>query len=235
MSTSRSPSTDPDPAHPPTRLDGEAILRAAEEVLHAEGLGRLTMRRVGAQLGADPTALYRHFRNKDALIVALADRAFGRVSAPDPEATWQEELRRLSREVRRVYETHAEFASALARQAESTPNLERIAERSLAIFARAGLAPADAARAYALLVNLIAGTGLYYATAQLGQVDDELRAAERRAYAALPAERFPHAIAAAPHLFPDPEAVFATSIEMFIDAVTRGFFGTDATPEPEAS
>ena len=36
------------------------------------------------QLGADPTAIYRHFRDKDELVVELADRAFGSLPVPDP-------------------------------------------------------------------------------------------------------------------------------------------------------
>ena len=34
------------------------------------------MRRLGAELGVDPTAVYRHFRYKDELLVAMADRMF---------------------------------------------------------------------------------------------------------------------------------------------------------------
>ena len=34
------------------------------------------MRRIGTELGVDPTAVYRHFRNKDELLTCLAERIF---------------------------------------------------------------------------------------------------------------------------------------------------------------
>jgi len=56
------------------RLDRERILDAVERIVTTEGLPTLTMRRIGTELGVDPTAVYRHFRNKEALLDALAER-----------------------------------------------------------------------------------------------------------------------------------------------------------------
>jgi AcrR family transcriptional regulator len=72
------------PADQAARLDPELFLDAAERVVRAEGLGALTMRRIGVELGADPTAVYRHFASKDALLTALA----GRCSPPSPWSIW---------------------------------------------------------------------------------------------------------------------------------------------------
>lgn len=40
----------------------------------AHGLASLSMRVLGAELGVDATALYRHFPNKDSLVEAMVDR-----------------------------------------------------------------------------------------------------------------------------------------------------------------
>src|SRR5690349_23085020 len=74
-------------------LDRERILTAAEAIVAREGVGKLTMRRIGAELGADPTAVYRHFRNKDELLTQLADRMFGTLPESDPDLDWRERLR----------------------------------------------------------------------------------------------------------------------------------------------
>lgn len=43
----------------------------------AHGLASLSMRVLGAELGVDATALYRHFPNKDSLVEAMVDRMLG--------------------------------------------------------------------------------------------------------------------------------------------------------------
>src|SRR5688572_1534829 len=56
-------------------LTPEAIVERALEFIEREGTGALTVRRLGAELGVDPTAFYRHFRDKDDLVLACMDRA----------------------------------------------------------------------------------------------------------------------------------------------------------------
>lgn len=51
------------------------ITHAATNIYAAEGPKGLTMRRVAAAIGVTAAALYRHFRNKDALLDAVADAA----------------------------------------------------------------------------------------------------------------------------------------------------------------
>ncbi len=57
-------------------LSRERILATALEIADAHGPDALTMRRVATELGVDPMALYRHVRNKDALLDGVVD-AFG--------------------------------------------------------------------------------------------------------------------------------------------------------------
>src|SRR5215475_9152786 len=58
---------------PRAQLDPETILDAATR-LAAGSLEPLTVRRLGQELGSDPTAIYRHFRNKDAIVRNVLDR-----------------------------------------------------------------------------------------------------------------------------------------------------------------
>jgi AcrR family transcriptional regulator len=68
------------------RLDRERILDAAEAIAQREGVGKLTIRRIGAELNADPTAIYRHFRDKQELLSELADRFLARCPSTTPHA-----------------------------------------------------------------------------------------------------------------------------------------------------
>ncbi|HEY4003740.1 MAG TPA: TetR family transcriptional regulator [Pseudonocardia sp.] len=47
-----------------------------------EGLGGLTMRKVAAEVGSAPTALYHHVRNKEELLLALLADHAGRMPQP---------------------------------------------------------------------------------------------------------------------------------------------------------
>jgi len=49
----------------------DRILAAAKNVLDGEGLPGITIRKVAAQAGVSPMAMYRHFQDKGALLNAM--------------------------------------------------------------------------------------------------------------------------------------------------------------------
>ena len=58
-----------------------AILASAGQMILEEGIESLTLRRIGARLGVSRTALYRHFKNKEALLAKLACEGFVALTA----------------------------------------------------------------------------------------------------------------------------------------------------------
>jgi len=213
------------------RLDAERILGAAEAIARREGVGKLTMRRIGAELGADPTAVYRHFRNKDELLGQLADRMFGTGAEVDPALTWRERLRFEFREGMNRYRSHPDLAMLLAVQPDDTPSLQRIAEKVLRTLTDLGLSDADAARMFQVIENHVVGTGLYYALIEDAR-DPRLRDpdAMRRVYAGLPEDSFPAVVRVAPHLFPELDASFDLGTDLILDAIER--LAVHGSPEP---
>jgi AcrR family transcriptional regulator len=202
------------------RLDREMIVDAAQRVLADEGLSQLTMRRIGMELGADPTAVYRHFRSKQELVTELADRAFMSLPEPDPALPWQERLRRFMTAALALYRSGPDFAIQLSHQDDDTPGLRRIAEISLGILAEAGLDPRERAVAYQLLTNYVVGSGLFISQLTLDDLPGTLPAV-RRAYGALPPDEYPRCVESAPHLFPDMDEAFGLGVDMFIHAIER--------------
>lgn len=73
----------------------QAILRAASELLTAEGYEALSLRRVAESAGYTATTIYRHFPDKDALLYAVTEEGFRLLTArlasaggePDPFAS----------------------------------------------------------------------------------------------------------------------------------------------------
>jgi AcrR family transcriptional regulator len=217
------------PASARPRLDRERILSAAQAIADAEGVAAVTLRRIGAELNADPTAVYRHFRNKDELLAGLADRLFGTLpEREDDSAGWRDTLKAELRHAMNRYRRHPDLALLLAVQPDDTPSLQAIADRILGLLLQRGLAPQDAARYLQVIENHVVGTGLYYAAN--GQTLRDVPAM-RRAYALLPAATHPHAAAAAPHLFPDLDASFDLASDAILDAIEAL---ADATPTTNA-
>jgi AcrR family transcriptional regulator len=52
------------------------ILQAAKRLFIADGVGNATMRRIAAEVGVSPTALYLHFVDKEAILRAIAEDYF---------------------------------------------------------------------------------------------------------------------------------------------------------------
>ena len=205
------------------RLDQELILDAAARIVGAEGLKALTMRRIGAELGADPTAVYRHFRNKEALLTCLAVRLFSTEPELDPRDSWQDRLRSLVEHAFERYRAHPDLGILLARQPDDIPPLVRIRELTLDLLVNgAGMELERAVMMSHLLENHVVGCGLFFAVSEYARdprVNDA--AALRRAYALLPDEVAPLASAAAPYLFPDPISTFRATTELLIAVIER--------------
>ncbi len=70
-------------------LSREQIVRATVELLDAEGMEALSMRKLGAKLGAGATSLYWHVANKNELLELAMDEVFGAVRIPASES-WRE-------------------------------------------------------------------------------------------------------------------------------------------------
>ncbi|MDF9714871.1 TetR family transcriptional regulator [Nocardioides sp. ChNu-153] len=69
------------------------VVARAVDVLDRYGLGDLSMRRLGAELGVRPSALYHHFPSKQALLAAVADEILARARfEPDLAAPWDAQV-----------------------------------------------------------------------------------------------------------------------------------------------
>ena len=210
-----------EPAGRGVRLDREVIVRAAQRVLDEEGLPGLTVRRIGTELGADPTAIYRHFRDKDELVAELADRVFLSAPIPDPALPWQTRLREMLHSALDLYRHNPGFALQLSAQSDDTPGLQRIAESVLGVLADAGLGPRERAVVYQLVTNYAVGSGLFISQLTLDDWGPETMPAVRRTYGALPPAEYPHCVESAPFLFPDQDDVYGLGVDMLVAAIEK--------------
>lgn len=61
------------------------IVEVALSILSEEGADAVTMRRVAADVGVTPMAIYKHHANREALLKAVADAGFRRMAATRSE------------------------------------------------------------------------------------------------------------------------------------------------------
>ncbi|CAM03950.1 TetR family transcriptional regulator [Saccharopolyspora erythraea NRRL 2338] len=76
------------------------VVRRAITVLDEYGLESLTMRRLAAELGVQPSALYHHVPNKQTLLAAVADEILGRGRRPRRARQWDRRVVEVCRELR---------------------------------------------------------------------------------------------------------------------------------------
>jgi AcrR family transcriptional regulator len=212
-------------AAPRAPLSRDAIVEAALRLVDAEGLEATSMRRVAEDLGTAPSALYWHVRNKHELLQFVLDRVVGEIELPevDPER-WQEQLKLLAREMRRVLTNHRDIARVTLGSIPVGPNILRVIEWMHELLRRAGLPD----RTVALFGDLAAlYVGAYAFEESIGLASptgedlppEQVLAMLGEFWASLPPERFPHTLALTNELFAGgPDERF----EFGLDVIVRG-------------
>src|SRR5450759_4882179 len=93
-------------AKPRTPLSRERVLRAALALADVEGIGSLTMRRLGQELGVEAMSLYNHVANKGDLVDGLVDLVFAEIDLPSEGGDWRTEMRWRAISVRNALARH---------------------------------------------------------------------------------------------------------------------------------
>ncbi|MDT9591760.1 TetR/AcrR family transcriptional regulator C-terminal domain-containing protein [Nocardioides zeae] len=91
----------------------EVVARAVE-VLDRYGLADLSMRRLGAELGVQPSALYHHFATKQLLLAAVADEILARRPVEDLPDAWDDRVAAVCRATRDAMLARTDGADVVA-------------------------------------------------------------------------------------------------------------------------
>jgi TetR/AcrR family tetracycline transcriptional repressor len=197
------------------RLDRDAVVQRAIALADAEGTEALTIRRLAAELGVTPMALYWHFKNKDELLDGIAEHLFRNVTLPDAAGTWAEQLHACLTAVTTALRPHPAIAGLTqTRLLDSDAGLA-IAERALGLLAHAGYGADQAAEIGGYLINAI----VTLIAAEPGRNHDaDVIRSQRAKLGALAPNRFPHVISAAGALSDcaDDDAYYSRGIALLV-------------------
>jgi AcrR family transcriptional regulator len=134
------------------RLDRSAILDAALRIAERPGAAEVTFRDLGEELGADPTAVYRHFRNKRHLVEAVIERLMDDIvrSVPD-DAPWRTTLHLVADAMLQTFSRYPAIGMHLADARRVGPAELALVERTLRALEEAGLVDEVLVQRYAVL------------------------------------------------------------------------------------
>lgn len=210
----------------PTRagviLDPTMIIDAALRLIEAPGGNALTVRRLGVELGADPSAIYRYFRDMDALLIAIADRLISETLANfRPASDWRESLREMGRGVHDSMLRHPRLAQLRAIRFTAGPNELRADDIGIGLLLSAGFAPADAVRHFRDFIDAVLALAAMDAI-ELGPGQEETDIqALAQVYSSFSEEDYPNLARVRDHLTQITASPFPGVLDKLIDALAQ--------------
>ena len=180
------------PAKPALTRTG--IVAAAVAVMQAEGLDRVTMRRVAQELDTGAASLYVYVRNTAELHAAMLDQLLGEVNLGPVTAPgdWRERLMAVLWSYTHILFGQPGLAQSALVARPSGPAYLGLAEGILALLAAGGVPPDRAAWAVDLLLHFATSTAAEQGTRERAidarDEEDALVTALRDA----PADTYPH-------------------------------------------
>ena len=128
----------------PGTLTREAVVAAAVSLADRQGLERLSMRALAADLGVEAMSLYNHVRNKDDLIDAMVEAVLAEVERPRPGPDWRGGLRARAVSMRAAFLAHPWAPQLIVGRLNIGPNMLALYDATIGCLVAAGV---DHARA----------------------------------------------------------------------------------------
>jgi len=176
-------------------LTPEMIVSESLRLLDQDGIDGFSLPKLGRALGADQTAVYRHFASKDDLVLAIADRLIEESMAGlEAQDCWMDTLTDGARRLRRAYQAHPAAASISAYRTTQGPAEIRAVDIIIGAMLDAGFDGAEAALMYRSVGDFIlAAAGFEAAFLALDErLQQSDRSAWTRAYLTVAREQHPN-------------------------------------------
>ncbi len=106
-------------------LTVERIVAAALARIDHDGLDGFSMRKLGADLGVEAMALYKHVPDKETLLDLVVAGVYAEVDLPDPDHTWDERIRHVADELRAAVLAHPHLLSRAVTQPPTSPVVQQ--------------------------------------------------------------------------------------------------------------
>lgn len=156
-----------------TQLDAATIVETGLQLTAVDGPNVFSFRKLGAALGADPTSVYRHFRDKDALVAAMLDRLLAVAGAAvDATLPWRPRLIAYASETVRVLSDHPAVGMEAGSISTRGPAELDAMEHVLTAFGEAGLDGEDLVRFYGVYTSYVLSFAAAMAAGRLARLEN---------------------------------------------------------------
>jgi AcrR family transcriptional regulator len=219
------------PAKP--ALTREGIVETAVALTRAEGLERVTMRRLAAELDTGAASLYVYLRNTAELHAAVLDRFLGSVglTAKGTSGRWSDEIARVLWSYNGILTEHPVLARSALVTRPSGSNYLALAERLLSLLREGGIPAAQAAWGVDLLLLFATSIALEHGTRRRALDTDEEEGALARAIHEANASSYPMIAALGDDLLSGtPETRFRWAVQVLV----AGMATTPRAPDHES-
>jgi AcrR family transcriptional regulator len=140
----------------PPSLSESEIVAAALTLIQNVGLENLSMRALARELSVPPMTIYNYVSSKEALRDLVVNHILREIRVPNAdEGTWEERLRRLEREARRVLSRHPGVSAQL--RDGGIAEGARLAQGVLEIIRDGGFSPDAAVLCFATIYTFMTG------------------------------------------------------------------------------
>lgn len=173
-------------------LTRDVVLRAAVAFADEEGIGTLSMRKLGQRLGVEAMSLYNHVQNKDDLLAGMADFAVSEFGAPADRPDWRDSIRPIAEATRTALLRHPWAANLV--QSRVTPSEVRLsrADAIIGTLRRAGFSIELAYKAQLAIDSFVYGFVLHEVTWPFDSEQQSDVAADLRTQVAF--EKYPYLV-----------------------------------------
>jgi AcrR family transcriptional regulator len=119
-------------------LTRDRVLRAAVELADREGIGAVSMRRLGQELGVEAMSLYTHVRSKEDLLDGMVDLVVAEVPIPARGGDWQPTLRSMILSARGALLRHRWAPALLDSRTDPGPATLRYVDAAIGVLRSGG-------------------------------------------------------------------------------------------------
>ncbi|MEO7123246.1 MAG: helix-turn-helix domain-containing protein [Lacisediminihabitans sp.] len=204
-------------------ISPDEIVAAALRLLDGEGESALTFTRLGAELKASPTAVYRHFASRQDLVLAIAETLDGiSLDGYVPTDDWKFDLNDLAWRAWRVAEEHPAAAAIAMGLNTNGINELRAVDAVLRALHMRGLRGRDAVAHYQVYSNLVLAAAAAHGSLLASSYGDQTKEGWVQSYSPADPLRYPYAEAVKVELrLVDYKEVFSRQVAMFLEVLSR--------------
>ena len=208
-------------AKPRTPLSRERVLRAALALADVEGIGSLTMRRLGQELGVEAMSLYNHVADKGDLLDGIVDLVFGEIAVPSDQADWKAAMRLRAISAHEALLRHPWASTLMQSQTKPGPATLRHHDSVIGTLRQAGFTVEMAAHAFSVIDSYIYGFAQQQQNLTYNTSEEAAEVAEN-VLRQIPSDQYPHLAELITEHAMNPGYDYAHEFEFGLDLILAG-------------